>query len=150
MSFKNFSLKLNLEDRFKNLILVFSSASIAWVFTTFLKSIIASPRPFMVFNSLVPLFIHGGMDSFPSGHATFFMALAVSVYLINKRLGSYLIMGAIFIGLARIASGVHFPIDILFGYIIGLTFSIIFCYIFKGKFINSILDYVLAILTKRL
>jgi len=143
---RNLSWKYNLQTRLKNLLFVFSSASIAWVFTTILKSIITSPRPFLVFENLKPLFLHGGMDSFPSGHATFFMSLGVSMYFINKRISVLYILGAIIIGLARIAGGVHFPIDILCGYIIGIIFSFIFNLIFKAKIINRLL----AIFTKTL
>lgn len=128
---RNFSYKYNFKVRFQKVIFVFSSAGIAWGITTILKSIIGSPRPFIVHPDLVPLFTHGGMDSFPSGHATFFAALAVSVFLINKKIGRYFILGAILVGAARIASGVHWPIDILAGYIIGIWIPLIINSIFK-------------------
>lgn len=143
---QNFSWKYNLETRLRNLAFVFSSAIFAWGITTILKSIVSSPRPFIVFESIKPLFLHGGMDSFPSGHATFFISLGVSLFMINKKVGYFYIMGAILIGLARIASGVHFPIDILFGYIIGIAVTLIFSLIFKLKIINRLL----AILAKTL
>lgn len=146
LDLKNFSWRYNLEPRLKKIIFVFSSAVFAWVLTTILKSIIASPRPFIVFESIKPLFLHGGMDSSPSGHATFFSALAISLYLINKKMGTFFIFGAILIGLARIIAGVHFPIDILFGYIIGIGTALIFSLIFKLKIINRLL----AIFTKTL
>ena len=66
--------------------------------------------------------------------------------MINKKVGYFYIMGAILIGLARIASGVHFPIDIIFGYIIGIAVTLIFSLIFKLKIINRLL----AILAKTL
>jgi undecaprenyl-diphosphatase len=143
---RNLSLKYNLRARLKNLYFVFSSVIVAWLITDVLKSIIASPRPFIVFENLKPLFLHGGMDSFPSGHATFFGALAMSMYLVNKKTGYFFITGALLVGLSRIISGVHFPIDILFGYIIGISVSLIFSLIFKAKFV----DRLLAIFTKTL
>lgn len=143
---RNLSLKFNLKIRLKNLYFVFSSVAVAWVITDVLKSIIASPRPFIVFENIKPLFLHGGMDSFPSGHATFFGALSTSIFLINKKVGIFFIAGALLVGFARIAGGVHFPIDILFGYIIGISVSLIFNLIFKAKFI----DRLLAIFTKTL
>ncbi len=128
---RNFSYKYNFHERFQKIMFVFSSATIAWGLTTILKSIIGSPRPFIVFEDLVPLILHGGLDAFPSGHATFFGALAVSVYLINKKIGRYFIFGALLIGLSRIAAGVHWPIDILAGYIIGIWIPLIINSIFK-------------------
>ena len=81
---KNFSWRFDLESRLKKIFFVFFSAIFAWGITTILKSIIASPRPFIVFENIKPLFLHGGVDSFPSGHATFFSALAISLFIINK------------------------------------------------------------------
>jgi undecaprenyl-diphosphatase len=146
LDLKNFSWRYNLEARLKKIFFVFSSAISAWIIATVLKSIVASPRPFILFENVKPLFLHGGLDSFPSGHATFFSALAVSLYFVNKKVGIFFIIGAILIGLARIASGVHFPIDIFFGYIIGIVTVLIFSLIFKHKIINRLL----AIFTKTL
>jgi undecaprenyl-diphosphatase len=143
---KNLSWKYNLGPRLTKILFVSSSAVFAWAFTAVLKAIIAAPRPFLVFENLQPLFLHGGMDSFPSGHSTFLAALAVSLYLISKKVGIYFMIVAILVGLARVAAGIHFPIDILFGYIIGISSALIFSLIFKAKFINRLL----AILTKTL
>jgi undecaprenyl-diphosphatase len=143
---KNFSWHYNLKPRLKNLFFVGSATVFAWCVTAVLKSIIGSPRPFIVFENIKPLFLHGGMDSFPSGHATFTGALAMSLFLINKKVGIYFFVGASFVGLSRIMTGIHFPVDILFGYIVGILVSLIFSFIFKAKFI----DRLLAILTKTL
>jgi len=66
------------------------------------------------------------MNSFPSGHAIIFGALATSLYFIHKKLGiTYLIL-AIVIGFSRVVAGVHFPVDIAFGLLLGILISIIF------------------------
>lgn len=57
--------------------------------------------------------------AFPSGHSTAFMALATSIFLSHKRVGYLFIVFAVLIGLARIVAGVHFPLDILGGFILG-------------------------------
>src|SRR5574343_947736 len=66
--------------KWKEISLVFFSGILAWVLATILKMFINTPRPFLKFNDVQPLFLHGGMDSFPSGHATFFCALDVSLF----------------------------------------------------------------------
>jgi len=57
--------------------------------------------------------------SFPSGHATFFMALAVSIFFYHKKAGYIFMFFALIIGIARIVAGVHFPTDILGGFVVG-------------------------------
>ncbi len=58
--------------------------------------------------------------SFPSGHAGFFFALATVVYTHNKRVGSWFFASALLIGVARVASGVHYPSDIIGGAVLGI------------------------------
>lgn len=121
-----------IKKRFREVYLIFTPAILGWVVASILKDIFASSRPFIQFENLVrPLFLHGGMDSFPSGHATFFGALALSIFFVNKKVGYLFIFFALLIGLARIISGVHFPIDILCGYALGIIIVLIFRYFTK-------------------
>ena len=89
---------------------------ISWLLAHLIKYFYASPRPFLVLTDLQPLIRHGGNDSFPSGHAAFFMALGSALYLSNKKLGQIYILGAVLISLARVAAGIHWPLDILAGW----------------------------------
>ena len=124
-----------IRTKIKEILLVFVPAVFSWVAAELIKAIVHAPRPFIVFKDTIqPLFIHGGMDSFPSGHAMFFGALAMSVFFVHKELGKFFFLIAFIIGLARVASGVHFPIDILFGYIFGIAVSFIFHRIFLKKY----------------
>ena len=120
--------------KFNKLVYIFTPVAVGWISVSILKDIFKQPRPFILFADKVqPLFIHGGMDSFPSGHATFFAALALSTYFVNKKLGTICFIVAIIVGVSRIISGVHFPVDILVGYMFGLVVSFIFKSIFKNK-----------------
>lgn len=124
---------LQLKNKIRYVALVFSSAVSAWIIATIIKSFILSPRPFLYFQNVKPLFLHGGMDSFPSGHAMFFGALAMSLFFVHKKIGFLFFVVALIVGLARVAAGVHFPIDILAGYVIGIIIAIIFNFVFKSK-----------------
>jgi len=117
---------LQFKNKLKEISFVFITSISAWIIATIIKSFIFSPRPFMVFENVKPLFVHGGMESFPSGHAMFFSALALSLFFVHKRIGYLFFIVALIVGLARVASGVHFPIDILFGYILGIIIALIF------------------------
>ncbi len=59
--------------------------------------------------------------AFPSGHAAIFFALAAVAYLINRRWGIYLFIGAVINALARVAVGVHWPIDVVGGAFLGIV-----------------------------
>ena len=102
----------------KEILLVFFSGILAWLVDTVLKFLIHTPRPFDVFTQVHSLFAESWY-SFPSGHATFFMALAVSIFLSHKKVGYVFMLFALLIGIARVIAGVHFPIDILGGFVIG-------------------------------
>jgi len=77
-------------------------------------------RPFLVYNDIHPL-ISKNEYSFPSGHAAFFFALAMAIYLYNKKWGIWFFIAAILISLSRVVAGIHYPSDILGGAVIGVT-----------------------------
>jgi membrane-associated phospholipid phosphatase len=102
----------------KEISISFITAILAWILARIIKILIHFPRPFTYFEEIRPLFIESGY-AFPSGHATFFMALAVSIFFFHKKAGSVFIFFAILIGIARVISGIHFPMDILGGFLLG-------------------------------
>lgn len=124
---------LQLRNTIREMSLIFFSIIIPWGISGIIKHFVASPRPFFVFEGLKPLFLHGGFDSFPSGHATFFSALAVSLFLRHKRIGIIYIFVALIVSLSRVIAGVHFPIDILAGWVIGSSVALILYNIFHKK-----------------
>jgi len=102
----------------KEILLVFFSGIVAYLVADILKIFIHTPRPFDAFSSVHALISETGY-SFPSGHATFFMALAFSLFFSHKKAGYVFMFFALIIGIARIIAGVHFPIDILGGFVLG-------------------------------
>lgn len=81
------------------------------------------PRPFEAL-SLSPL-VQASGDSFPSGHAVTFFALATILYYFDKRLGGWFFLFAFMNGVSRIVAGVHWPLDILGGIVIGILSGVI-------------------------
>lgn len=100
--------------------LVFLSAGVARLgFTEILYQIFHRLRPFVA-HQIHQLVAHDAANSFPSGHAAFFFAMAMVVYLFNKKLGYLFFAGAFLISVARIYVGVHYPLDILGGVAVGI------------------------------
>lgn len=90
-------------------------------------------RPFSALD-FEPLINHETTASFPSGHMTFYFALALGVFYFNKKLGYWFLAVASLMGLARVAAGVHWPTDVLAGAAIGvLSVYFVFRLLVKPK-----------------
>ena len=74
------------------------------------------PRPIAL--GITPLFQEIG-NAFPSGHASFLFGLAAVMLLWNRRWGSAYLALALINGLGRIIAGVHWPLDIVGGILVG-------------------------------
>ena len=98
-------IKFNKNDR----ILLGSNAVLSVLVNTIIKNIIQRPRP-----DHLRLIKQGGY-SFPSGHSM----IAVCVY------GTILTLLILLIGISRIYVGVHYPSDVLTGYLISIIILIV-------------------------
>jgi undecaprenyl-diphosphatase len=112
------------KEKIKNTIMVglaFLAALVArfGVATSFYY-LLPQPRPFAVHqvNQLIDMAIN--RPSFPSGHATFFFALSMVIFLFNKKVGYWFFGASTLISLARVYVGVHYPSDILAGACFGI------------------------------
>ncbi len=89
------------------------------IFTETIRFIYARPRPFTALE-FAPLIAEKDYGAFPSGHAAFYFALAGVIWLLNKKWGWRFAAAAALMGLARVFAGVHWPLDIVGGAIVGL------------------------------
>jgi len=109
-------------QRIKIALTVFSSMIVARsVIVSLVRYFYHRARPFT--DHSVSQLITNNNFSFPSGHAALFFAMAMAIYLYDKKLGIWFFIAAILMGLSRIVAGVHYPSDIIGGAAIGILTS---------------------------
>lgn len=108
--------------KWREIFAVFLASVTAYVSAIILKILFATNRPGIALENVTPLFIKYDY-AFPSGHATFFAALATAIFLKHKRAGIWFIAAAILVSSARIIAGVHYPVDILGGFTLGAVIA---------------------------
>lgn len=117
-------------EKKREIIKVFGASFLAYFISEIFKFLFHTPRPFVALLDVSSLFTQGGY-AFPSGHATFFSALAFSIFFMHKKAGYVFMVFALLIGVARIVAGVHFPVDILGGFILGGVVAYLVAYFMK-------------------
>ncbi len=115
----------NISARFFHIAVVSLSALGARIASVVLKNYFQIGRPILLNFNLHPILTLTDYG-FPSSHAAVFSAIATSLFLINRRAGIFATLLALIIGTARIFAGVHTPLDILGGYILGTVIALAF------------------------
>ncbi|MFB6356927.1 MAG: phosphatase PAP2 family protein [bacterium] len=89
-----------------------------------LRMIVPSERPFVI-GGFEPLIPHESGRGFPSNHAIS-TAVFAGVFLYDgpRWLGGIFSVLAIIVGSARVIAGLHFPVDVVSGWFLGLVAGI--------------------------
>ncbi len=78
------------------------------------------PRPYQAHPlGIIPLLPRSTDPSFPSDHASAAFGIAVGILLIHRRAGYVFLATAALIAISRVATGMHYPTDVLAGAAIG-------------------------------
>lgn len=108
------------------------------------KPIIQRDRPFVTYPELENMCILAGEEfpdgySMASGHSATAMAVAVAIMFFSKKWGGVAMVMAFLIGLSRLGLCVHYPTDVLTGWILGAILAVGLHYLttFGLKFINE-------------
>lgn len=124
------------------------------VFTGIAKALVKAPRPFQVLKEVDGKRLATATGySFPSGHTTCAASMYSSTaFAIKKRVISILCAIAIvLVGISRMYLGVHWPLDVFTGLLIGIMITVLFYPIFlniaQNKKSKLRFSLVLAIIT---
>jgi len=96
-----------------------------------LKPGIGRVRPCHELENVRLLISCGGRHSFPSSHAANAFAAAAILAFFYRRYSIYFLMAAVLVGLSRIFVGVHYPGDVLGGFILGSLCAFLFLWLYQ-------------------
>ncbi len=103
-----------------------AAAALALLANAVLGQLWYHPRPFVDHPKQTLLLVHHGADnSFPSDHTAVAFAVAVAVLAFHRRLGVLLVALASGVGVDRVLVGVHYPIDVLAGALVGTVAAVL-------------------------
>ncbi|WP_413758317.1 phosphatase PAP2 family protein [Streptomyces sp. MMBL 11-3] len=95
------------------------AAGVAVLVNVPIRGFVERPRPFLDHEGLEVL-VSGKTDySFVSDHSTLMMAMAVGLFVANRKVGLVGIVLALLGGFCRVYMGVHYPTDVVGGFALG-------------------------------
>ena len=114
-------------------------------------------RPFVDHPKQTLLLVHHGADnSFPSDHTAVAFAVAFAVLAFHRRLGLLLVAFAAGVGVDRILVGVHYPVDVAAGALVGICAAVLVTTAGRGyvttavRLASRISDPLVAAVTRRI
>ncbi|MDA0768684.1 MAG: phosphatase PAP2 family protein [Chloroflexi bacterium] len=105
------------------LMLALISLALSSLVVLIINAFYERPRPFEVMDVTL-LFYRPTDPSFPANSAAAAFALAAAIWLVNRRVGTAMIVAAVGYGLSRIIAGVHYPLDVLAGWFIAVLVTL--------------------------
>lgn len=97
----------------------------AWIIAALIKHFFPTIRPFVLNGRETDVIVRPTDGAFPSEHTVLAFALAVTIFMHDKKIGSLFLISALLIGIARVVANVHYPIDIVGGAFLGTFVAVI-------------------------
>lgn len=104
----------------KAFILAIISIPLVIVLIKIIHLFIFQPRPFETLD-ITPLILHEADASFPSRHASLMTAISFPYFVYKSKWAPLFLFLMLWVGISRVYVGVHYPLDILGGFITGLV-----------------------------
>lgn len=98
---------------------------IAALTATIIKQLFPTVRPYVINGQAIDVIVKPLDAAFPSGHTAESFALAVTIFMHDRKIGSIYLILALAIGISRVLANVHYPIDILGGAFFGTLIAVL-------------------------
>lgn len=99
-------------------------------------------QPFAVLSHVNQLVEHEIDNSFPSDHSIVFFAICFSIWLVRKKEWWLWIILALCVAISRIWVGVHYPVDVVTGALLGIISALVMYWLVpRLAFIKKLLAF---------
>jgi len=106
-----------------HLLMPWTAVAASWTVAEGAKYLFDRTRPFVWDTEIAPLIKTPSSSSFPSGHSATAAAGALTLSFLYPPFAPVLVVAGFLVVLSRVYLGVHFPVDVLAGVIIGTATS---------------------------
>ncbi|WP_165874061.1 phosphatase PAP2 family protein [Rubrobacter taiwanensis] len=116
--------------RLVNLLVPWFAIALSWLIAEGSKYLFNRARPFLKNTEIEPLIRTPSSSSFPSGHSATAAAGAITLSILYPLWAPLFLPGGLIIAFSRIYLGVHYPLDVLAGALIGAAVAAVLLLIF--------------------
>lgn len=106
-----------------SLVLPWGAVAGSWTVAEGAKFVFNRTRPFIHDEGILPLIKTPSSTSFPSGHSATAAAGAITLSVLYPPLAPLFVVLAFAVMLSRVYLGVHYPLDVMAGALIGVVIS---------------------------
>src|SRR5215218_4877632 len=107
-----------------HLMIPWVAVAASWTLAEGAKFLFDRARPYISDTEIAPLIKTPSSSSFPSGHSATAAAGAITLSTVYPSFAPALVLSGILVALSRIYLGVHYPLDVLAGILIGTATAI--------------------------